>query len=442
MTVFKRITPDWLMILITAVVLIWVSSNYKWGDGHWNTILKSDGPGYYAYLPAVMVYGDLNFAFIDSLRKEMPGHHSVEYEFRRLHNGNYVNKYYAGTALMQLPFYTAGHFCSLVSGRVMNGYSAFYLIFVHISTIFYALVALLIIRAILKSYQARPSSIAFVLTAMVFGTNMFHYIVSEPAMSHIYSLVAVSAFILYVRKYFLHRRLGDLYLAAFFLGLILLIRPVNGIVLFCIPFLAGDINHLKDGFRNFIQKPVHALASILLLIAVFSIQLIIYWWQSGDPFVYAYKGEGFEFLDPDMINILFSYRKGLFIYTPLLFVSIFGFVSLFRQNRYGFYTLLGFLFILVYVLSSWEQWYYGGSFSGRVFIDFYALFALLLFKVIASLKKTWPKRIVFGLLVFLIILCQVQTYQYRTADIHWSDMTKEKYWESFPTPSRLIKKFK
>ena len=30
----------------------------------------------------------------------------------------------------------------------------------------------------------------------------------------------------------------------------------------------------------------------------------------------------------------------------------------------------------------------------------------------------------------LVLFCQFQTYQYRHMIIHWSDMTKEMYWEA------------
>jgi putative copper export protein len=41
-------------------------------------------------------------------------------------------------------------------------------------------------------------------------------------------------------------------------------------------------------------------------------------------------------------------------------------------------------------------------------------------------------KIVFLSLIFLVVvLCQVQTYQYRRMQIHWSDMNKEKYWDVF-----------
>ncbi|MCF8388070.1 MAG: hypothetical protein K9G58_11790 [Bacteroidales bacterium] len=432
---------DWIIICLTGIVLVWVSSNYKWGDERWYGILKSDGPGYYAYLPAAVIYQDLNFGFIDSLRKEKPGLHAFEYEFRRSHNGQNVNKYYAGTAVLQLPFYMAGHLLSIILDRPPNGYSAFYLIFVHMATLFYALLGLLFIRAFLKTWAIKHGLIAFVLIAIVFGTNLFHYIVSEPAMSHVYSFVAISAFVFFMRRYFMVYKIKYLFLSSALLGIIALIRPVNLLILFSIPFLSGGIGPLMKGFDLLVKKPALILGNLVVFLAIISIQMFIYKIQCGDFLVYTYKGEGFQFFDPDMINILFSYRKGLFIYTPLLFFSLAGFVRIFKESKFQFFTLIGFLLFTVYVLSSWEQWYYGGSFSGRVFIEYYVFFALLLALLLRSLKS-WIKNAVILLICLLILLCQIQTYQYRTAQIHWSEMTKEKYWEVFPTPAYIMNKYK
>jgi len=129
--------------------------------------------------------------------------------------------------------------------------------------------------------------------------------------------------------------------------------------------------------------------------------------------------------------MLISYRKGLFVYTPLILLSLAGFVYLWRQSRFAAATSAFFLLLLTYMLSSWHMWFYGGSFSQRVFIDFYAFFAILLAIAFHNLPRGWIRKAYFSLAIVLTLFCQVQTYQYRHMIIHWSDMTKEKYWEVF-----------
>ncbi|HDO27320.1 MAG TPA: hypothetical protein ENH02_04305 [Bacteroidetes bacterium] len=46
-------------------------------------------------------------------------------------------------------------------------------------------------------------------------------------------------------------------------------------------------------------------------------------------------------------------------------------------------------------------------------------------------------------LVFLLMIVgQIQTYQYRTGYIHWSEMNKERYWKSFLRIDKVIRKEK
>ncbi|MCB7372887.1 hypothetical protein LI003_23625, partial [Bacteroides caccae] len=66
-----------------------------------------------------------------------------------------------------------------------------------------------------------------------------------------------------------------------------------------------------------------AIASGLLIALIPAIfQLIIYRWGTGEFIVYSYTKEGFNFLHPEIIKVLFSYEKGLFVYTPICFFSL------------------------------------------------------------------------------------------------------------------------
>ncbi|PKP23459.1 MAG: hypothetical protein CVU06_08150 [Bacteroidetes bacterium HGW-Bacteroidetes-22] len=58
---FKKSLPG-LTISFIVMVVITVSSNLHWGgDKNWTGIVEADARGYYAYLPAVFIYHDLNF---------------------------------------------------------------------------------------------------------------------------------------------------------------------------------------------------------------------------------------------------------------------------------------------------------------------------------------------------------------------------------------------
>ena len=83
------------------------------------------------------------------------------------------------------------------------------------------------------------------------------------------------------------------------------------------------------------------------------------------------------------------------------------------------------------MLSAWWNWWYGGSFSSRVMIDFYVFPALLLGFLFKQIKGKIKIAALSLITVLMICLCQFQTYQYRYYLIHWENMTAEKYWDVF-----------
>lgn len=422
--------------LIFSIVL-WAIVNTTFKKEYQTGIIEADAKGYYAYLPAVFIYHDLNFGFYNQIENKTYYNPNLIYEYLRQHNGKTINKYYAGTALCLMPFFLAGHAITLLSDLPVDGYSYYYTLMVHLGALFYFMLALFGIRKLLRSYRIDKNVIAVVLIAIVFGTNMFYYVVTEFAMSHIYSFAAITWFCIAIRKYFSAHENKHLIYSAFLLGIITLIRPVNLLIVLAIPFLSDDYGRFLSGLKSIFTKKFLLFISILVFVLLVSIQLIIYKISTGSFVVYSYKEEGFNFLKPQIVNFLFSYRKGMFVYTPLLFVSLSGFYFLFRSNRFQAYTLLGFLFILVYIFSSWHMWFYGGSFSQRVMVEFYAFFAILLATLLQKIKSSKSKFIFKGIIVLLIIVCQVQTYQYRRMQIHWSDMNKQKYWEVFMRIDKL-----
>lgn len=421
-----KLTP-WLigLIVLWSIFNATLKKDYKGG------IIESDGKGYYAYLPAVFIYHDLNFGFFNKIENETYFNPNLSYDYLRSHNNKTINKYYVGTAICLLPFFLIGHVLTIIAGLPTDGYSYYYTLMAHFGAFFYFMIALFGVRKLLRTYNLDEKSIAISLIAIVLGTNLFYYVVTEFAMSHIYSFTAITWFCALVRKYFFEHKNKYLIYSSLLLGIITLIRPVNLLIILSIPFLAENPEQLFLGVRSLFAKKWILFLSVLSFILLVSIQLIIYKISTGTYIVYSYQAEGFNFLNPQIWNFLFSYRKGMFVYTPLLFVSLTGFIFIFRENRFQFYTLLGFLILLIYVLSSWHMWFYGGSFSQRVMIDYYALFAILIATSIQKIRTGIAKKTFLSLIFLVVILCQIQTYQYRRMQIHWSDMNKEKYWEVF-----------
>ena len=421
------------------LIMTIVSSNLNWGKDYSRGIIAADGKGYYAYLPAIFIYNDMNFGFFDKIEGEKYYNKNLYYDYRAGSNGKVINKYYCGTALAELPFFLIAHLSSYLLNYEMDGYSKLYPILISIAALFYLLAGLLYLNSSLKAYNLDEWQRSLTLFAAVFGTHLFYYTVGEPGMSHIYSFAFISMFFYYSHQYFFSFQKKHILILAMILGIITLIRPINGMIVFILPFAAGNFNSLKKGLTTLLRYKLYLVYGFCAFLAIVSIQLTIYKISTGSFFVYSYGEEGFNFLSPHIIDILFSYKKGLFLYTPLLLFSLTGGCFLWKSSPYEFYSWFGFFIIITYVFSSWWMWYYGGSFSSRVYVEYISLFMVLLVISLKGIKLKLFNHLYILMIASLIIVCQIQTYQYRYYQIHWSDMTKEKYWEVFMRIDKLIK---
>ncbi len=421
--------PAFLIPAIFILLLLY-TARINWSTGQWEHVIKADGKGYYAYLPAVFIYHDLNFGFFHAAEVDHPYDKTLYYDYRSTCHGSVIDKYFIGEAILISPFFLMAHVLSLALGFPADGYSQLYIIFLTIAAVFYACFGLHFLKKTLSLYGIGDRSIIFIILAIILGTNLFYYTIGEMSMSHVYSFALVSFFIFHVKKYFREYRSENIIYASAALGFIVLTRPVNGLVVLSIPFLSGDYTAFLSGIKKYLRSPYTLIFSVTLLVTIPFIQLFVYKLQTGTFLVYSYGNESFNFLEPHIYNFLFSYKKGLFVYTPLCFIGLFGFIPM-AKNKFEFFSLMIFLILTVYMLSAWWMWYYGGSFSSRVMVEYLPYFGILLAVLTTWLRKRIAKSILVGLIAFTILLNQVQTLQYRYFFIHWSEMNKEKYWHTF-----------
>ncbi len=104
---FKSIikTSSVFILLFTGIIVIWVSSNYNWGDNRWQGIIKADASGYYAYLPAIFIYNDLEYNYLDTIIGNKSYSNNLNFDFRENHKDTRINKFFCGTAILQTPFF-------------------------------------------------------------------------------------------------------------------------------------------------------------------------------------------------------------------------------------------------------------------------------------------------------------------------------------------------
>lgn len=427
-TGFCRHRPLTCFLFVVAIVAIWCSNNRMVHPKFWKHTISMDGRGYYTYLPALFIYNDPSCSFYKNQSSSQPD----TVDFINMVDGKPVNKYFSGVSICQLPFFTLAHFFAKSANIPANGYTKPYHYAVAFAGIFYFLAGLFFLWKLLETFNFKPGVIFFVSTCFAFGTNLLYYAAFEPSMSHVYSFAFITAFLFYSRSFLLAPSKKGIVLLSILLGIVVLIRPVNGMIICALPFLAGSWVIFRDALRWVMRNISWLLLALVVFLSICSIQLLLYYWQTGHFFVWSYKSEGFDFRHPRIFGTLFSYQKGLFVYMPVLLFGVIGLFFLAKKSMYQFIALVPVLAIIVFVISSWHDWKYGFSFGARAYIDFYALLALP-FAFLADFLST--RRTVF---VFFIFICAalvthnfIQIYQYANHIIHPGAMNKERYWTIF-----------
>lgn len=422
----------YLREVFIVLALLFVYNNFTFKK---EVVINADGRGYYEYLPALFIYDDMHFGYLDTLQTD---YYDLEQMKAMYHNPLFekpINKYFAGTALLQSPFFAVAHAYTKFgqSEYKADGFSRPYQRAILFGAIFYLFVGFVFLRKLLQTYELNGWWIAFIQFALLFATPLFTYTMYDPAYSHIYSFTLIAGFLYVVRKFATTSNPSDVLWTFIFLGLITIVRPVNILVVLFVPFLvdSGKDLILKINVL-FLQFWKFSLLGLMLFGAILCVQFYISYLQTGNPFNYNYGEEGFNFLAPRFSDFLFSYHKGFFLWTPWWFMLlILG--ALFWIKTKMFYHLITFFgaFVLIsYVFSSWSSWSYGGSFGARPMVDFYAAFALAAIPIYRSCNKLFLGIIVL-LSIPLAVINLIQSVQYQKAIIHWDGMDKDKYWQVF-----------
>jgi len=405
-----------LTIAIILTVCFFLTKHFSWKniDEKGNiSVIESDGKGYYLYLPNIFI------------NKNIASQNPDNRYILKTENGA-INKYYIGTALSMFPFFSIGYFSAYLSNEPLDGYSIPFQKSINFSALFYLALGLCFFSALLLLYQIKPWIICITNILLVFGTNLMMYTVIHPSFSHIYSFCFISMFLFSSKKFLLTKNIKHATVAAFAIGFITIIRPINGIIILITPFLSGSFFEFKAIVLN--QKNFKLyFTPITIFFSIISVQLFIWYIQTGSLFNWSYQHEGFYFSNPQIINVLFSFRKGFFIYTPLALLSLFGLIKLFHHSKFQFYSIASFLIILIYLTSSWWCWYYGPSFGQRSFVEYYSIFGLLLAILFNYFYKTKLGYFTISIALVFSLFNIIQSYQYVKHIISSWDMNYEKY---------------
>jgi len=426
------------LLLYLALIIVFIIINFLGTNSFRKVFIDGDGRGHYAYLTSLLIYHSVDFDDVFRFEKQnrppdFMGHYYHEID------DTLINKYTAGTALLQLPFFLLGFLLSFIFGFPQDGYNVIFQYCVALSTLFWVGIGLIYFVKLLGTYNIKQKYAWLMAIVGLFGTNLFYYTFIQPSFSHAYSFSLITIFLYFSRMVFIDYKKRYVLLASFLLGLIVLVRPINIIVIASLPFIAETSQNFFDAIKRKVSNHDYFPAVLIFLLAI-SPQLIINYLQTGNIIIYGYKNEGFYFSDPQIINFLFSYKKGWLIYSPLFLLLLPAIIYLWRhRSKYVSITFLLFLVVQVYIFSSWWNWYYGDSFGMRPMVDYYGLFLLAIALLLYNIKIQWIK-VVMAFFVFLVVLLNVvQSYQYAVGIIHPDSMSKNGYWYVFLKTDRKYK---
>ncbi|MCE3295532.1 MAG: hypothetical protein K0R65_1246 [Crocinitomicaceae bacterium] len=415
--------------LLIGLTFLFVANNF-WEKK--NMFIISDGRAYYEYLPATFIYQDLEFSYLDTLHSSLyPFEESLN--FYQKVDGKRINKYFIGTALCETPAFLLSHLYVKSSGKYRaDGFSEPYQWAIYLNAFLFFLIGLYCVSELLKSYEIPNYVILPLLAGLAFCTSLPFYVYVDSSYSHVYSFAAVSFFLLSVRKYLLSQNGSWLALLIFGISLVVLIRPVNGLVLLFLPlFFTSRAEFRETIIHIFTHKRKGLIIGILLGLTLLGLQMLVWYVSRGKLLVYAYGKEGFIWSHENFIAFLFSVRKGFFFWSPwFLLLCVSGLAGALALKRYRFTIswLLAF-YIIIFVSCSWWFWSYAASYGSRPMVDFYAAFVLLAIPLLQRFKKIALTVLALGLLFAPITITQV--YQYQRYIIKQDDMTWQNYKDVF-----------
>ena len=398
--------------IIVSVCGLWTADEKEMAD----RVVRSDVKGYYGYLQALFVRNDI-------------GHEPPVWEYVRHTPGGTLNKYFCGTSVMMAPWFAIGHVLAINDPEAaQDGLSIHEMRAMSVGAWLYMLIGLLALRALLLHMGMREAVVAWVLVAMGFGTQLMQYAALQPGWSHVYSFCCVALFLLVVQRLSAAANTRWLIAAAALLGLIVLIRPVNGLALFAAPVVTGK--DFVPMMRRLFQRRMLLIVAMFVGLCVVGVQIALWHAQTGEWFAYGYQGEGFHWNRPEVFKVLFGFRRGLFLWTPVLLLSLLGTLLFLRRDRSRGLWMMLYWVANVYIISAWWIWYYGSGFGARVFVDHYPVLALPMALLLNTLTGRWwtTARIFIALCSALLLF---QLWQYNNFILHHESMDRKKYAYTF-----------
>jgi hypothetical protein len=405
-----------LLLFVCVIALVF----FKIVAGYYKTFdrehIRSDVLEYYSFVPAVFECHDLSYE-----------HGCPEkYWNHKAPNGHQVNKRSVGMAYMYTPFYGLAQLASVIKGVDDKGYSQRTQKILVLGIWIYVCIGLFFLGKAMFQFFS-PAVVVSTLFLLIATTNLVWYTNGEPLFTHGVNFMWLSIIIYFTIRYHEKQSAFSMSIIAFSISMLTLIRPVN-LMLGVFPLIYGVYNKetLRLKAQQYIRNYKHILIAVPFFILLVIPQLLYWKYATGNWIFYSYMSETFFWDRPFIFKVLFSFRKGWFIYTPVMLLIIAGFRSLWHNAKKMFFPVIIIFSGFLYVISCWWAWTYGGSFGMRPMIDIYPLLAFSIGALLHN-KKWWMVTPMAAFIVFCTFLNLYQGWQYSVGILHYDQMNYETY---------------
>lgn len=400
------------LIVCLAIAISWY---FKWNNAEYPVnFMGGDAKDYYSGLVSLFITHD--FA------------HQVGNDWFLLNTGSgVINVHPIGVSILLLPFFGLAYIFAAAFQYPLDGYSFPFQLSVAAGALFYAILGLVYLKKLFQLNAIDDRTSALVILLLFFGTNLLHYTLSEAGMSHVYSFSLISAFLYHSCRFVSQDRNKNLLFSFVILGLIFLVRPNNILIAFSVFIWFRSWEFCKTFFVKLFRNKVFYLACLLCILTV-SMQNVVWYIQSKTLFHNTYVADGFYWLHPQILKMLFGFDGGFFIYTPLCLLFLGGLIFLYKESKFSFFAAAFFLLGLFYFFASYWAYNYFDGLGIRVLVDYYALFSFIGAKLFTHLLgKTLVYNSVFVVAGLLLTINLIYTYQANSGILLRAGMTFAKW---------------
>lgn len=299
-----------------------------------------------------------------------------------------------GPSILWSPFFILAHLIVLLFNPSQgNGFYFPYIALVAIGSIGYGLAGLFLTYRAVRYFANRFLSIVATILGLA-ATPLFFYTFRQPFMAHTTGLFAsaliVFVYLMLAEKEELGEESGLLFGVS--LGLCFLTRW-NGLLLAIVPTIYF-FDHFLRSLRQRSRKNLRdLLVQLLVLAGVFIItispQLSLWYRLDRSFFVIPQSGTAFvdSILPENLPKIFFDTNRGLVYWSPYVLLGIVGmfFITDLKVRLMALISILSQIVLIGYRVD----WYSGGGFGARYFIEFVPFVAI----GFVSLLQKLPERI-------------------------------------------------